>query len=132
MILDDLERLCAAATPAPWHQGGPTAESVNGHRHLVIATDAVDRPDANGFNGDPSLIATCESEHHVEAFTHDAAFIVAARDWLPKLIAVTRRAHGRYHTHGGVLHAYGNLPMEDCRLCEALDAIYAPSEEGTR
>ena len=45
---------------------------------------------------------------------------IVARTWLPALIEVASKAHGRYHQHDGVDHAFGETPMSDCSLCAAL------------
>ena len=98
--LDAIRTRCERATPGPWHQGGLTGDDradtpweEGGHRHLVIASVARDMADDLG-PGDPSLIATCESGHHKEAFADDARFIAHARTDIPALLARVEQLAG--------------------------------------
>jgi len=68
--LDELQRLCDAATPGPWKFG-------DGYAWFTV-----DGPDGR---------EVCETGDATDAAHHDGAFIAAARDALPKLIAEVRR-----------------------------------------
>lgn len=86
MILDQLQELCENATPGPWHFdiGNMDVESrhSDGWRtELCVLTHTSER--LRGKNYDSQRFGD---------YVSDGEFIAAARDAMPKLIAVARAA----------------------------------------
>ena len=139
MTLDELERLCAEATKGRWRVVLDARHGRNGARYgCEIATNV---PDADRqkwqsagyvpiadlmFPSNPSSIHDPRDLVKAERQAN-AAFIAAAREWLPKLIAVAKAAEQWFDEE--------DKDVEDrapgyFRTMKALAALHAPIDKG--
>lgn len=120
MKLEDLKKLCEAATPGPWSieprhlKYYPTEDT----RTPVVTVDEVLADRAHGLSHLGAEVVGPEEPGRATFTTWDAAFIAAARTALPKLIALAEVVE-RYRVWGAeVAEVYAAL--------NALEADDAP------
>lgn len=112
--LNELERLANAATPGPWRV-------CHDEPHIVIDSRfGVDDPDGG-------IVAECGGKAFHSPFPENAAFIAAARDAVPYLIAEVRRLEEQHRCAVAVAERFYTdiqaLRAENGALQAALDAI---------
>lgn len=100
--LDEMARLVAAATPGPWRMGEPHAHdrylSVDEYGIAWVGT-ACDRPDLPGYN----------FEARQRRGQGDAAFIAAARTWVPEALAELAALRAQVERYREALETYAQF-----------------------
>ncbi len=96
MNLDYLEQLCADATPAPWWNdcGNGQIESRHPLYHRAVVCDRAEtfRWDGVSEKGEDPRYECCPKATRIDPEC-DMEFIAAARNALPKLLALARAAN---------------------------------------
>ncbi len=110
-IMDEFKKLVEEASPGPWMWGDPFTDEIGCY---IPYTD-----DSEGRGSWNSIIQTDSRVYPPE--DNDAAFIIACRSFVPKLIAVAETANEAGHCCGRT--ECSCIDADDEALCRALMAL---------
>ncbi len=98
MKIEEIEKLCKAATPGPWYVDKGRPDGYLAEQDVVRASKPI--------NACTDVIAICNK---------NAQFIATSRTLVPKLLAITKHIKSMLH--------YGYANLEDPKLAKLLDDL---------